>query len=179
MRDGTVAEQRIARDERYEPLHDLVDRWQRSNAFYKKLFGVGIRSYQGPTAPTLAIGPTVEFLMFTGGGGAAALRPAPPPRPASINHSCMNMDNFNVEQVQKALESFGIKPRAGTGPAGPMQHYISMRMENRGGAKEGTPELYFTIRTACWSRFRMWATAAAAASSAIAADRTSRGAVRI
>ena len=25
-----------------------------------------------------------------------------------------------------------------------MRHYISMRMENRGGAKEGTPELYFT-----------------------------------
>jgi hypothetical protein len=25
-----------------------------------------------------------------------------------------------------------------------MQHYVSMRMENRGGAKEGTPELYFT-----------------------------------
>ena len=38
----------------------------------------------------------------------------------------------------------GIKPRQGNGPAGPMQHYVSMRMENRGGAKEGTPELYFT-----------------------------------
>ena len=25
-----------------------------------------------------------------------------------------------------------------------MRYYISMRMENRGGAKEGTPELYFT-----------------------------------
>jgi len=122
----------------------------RSNQFYKELFGFGIRSYQGPTAPTLAIGPTVEFLMFTGGGGAARGRagaapaaPAPPPRPASINHSCMNMDGFNVEQVQKALESVGIKPREGNTP-GPMQHYISLRMENRGGAKEGTPELYFT-----------------------------------
>ena len=26
----------------------------------------------------------------------------------------------------------------------PMRHYISMRMENRGGFKDGTPELYFT-----------------------------------
>ena len=46
----------------------------RSNQFYKDLFGIGFRSYQGPTAPTLAIGPTVEFIMFTGGrpgrGGA-------------------------------------------------------------------------------------------------------------
>ena len=75
-------------------------------------------------------------------GGAPAARP--PPRPAGINHSCMTMENFNVEHIQKALESVGIKPRAANGPAGPMQHYISLRMENRGGAKEGTPELYFT-----------------------------------
>jgi len=47
--------------------------------------------------------------------------------------------------VIKTLESYGIKPREGqTGPVGPMRHYISMRMENRGGAQEGTPELYFT-----------------------------------
>jgi hypothetical protein len=47
--------------------------------------------------------------------------------------------------VIKALESYGIKEReSAQGPVGPMRHYISMRMENRGGAKEGTPELYFT-----------------------------------
>lgn len=118
----------------------------RSNKFYQDLFGVGIRSYQGPTSPTLAIGPTVQFVMFTGGGGGArAGAPPAPPRPASINHVSFNMRNFNVETVQKALESVGIKPREGTGgPVPPMRHYISMRMENRGGAKEGTPELYFT-----------------------------------
>jgi len=45
----------------------------------------------------------------------------------------------------KALESYGLEPRAaGPGPAGPMRHYVSMRMENRGGAPGGTPELYFT-----------------------------------
>jgi catechol 2,3-dioxygenase-like lactoylglutathione lyase family enzyme len=114
----------------------------RSNKFYQDLFGVGIRSYQGPTAPTLAIGPTVEFLMFTGGG---APRGNAAPRPASINHVCLNMSAFNPDQVIKALESYGIKEReSAQGPVGPMRHYISMRMENRGGAKEGTPELYFT-----------------------------------
>jgi hypothetical protein len=57
----------------------------------------------------------------------------------------MNMDGFSPEAVIKALESYGIKPRGtAQGPAGPLVHYISMRMENRGGAKEGTPELYFT-----------------------------------
>jgi len=114
---------------------------QRSNDFYKQLFGFSIRSYQGPTAPTLAVGPTVEFLMFTGG---AAGRGATP-RPASINHFCMNLEGFNADAIIKTLESYGIKPRESqTGPVGPMRHYISMRMENRGGAKEGTPELYFT-----------------------------------
>jgi catechol 2,3-dioxygenase-like lactoylglutathione lyase family enzyme len=119
---------------------------QRSNKFYKDVFGTPIRSYQGPTAPTMAIGPGVQFIMFTGGGAPArAGAPPAPPRPASINHVCLNLENFNPDQVIKALESYGIKPRESqTGPVPPMRHYISMRMENRGGAKEGTPELYFT-----------------------------------
>jgi catechol 2,3-dioxygenase-like lactoylglutathione lyase family enzyme len=113
----------------------------RSNAFYRDLFGLSIRSYQGPTAPTLAVGPTVQFLMFTGGGAA----PAAPPRPASINHGCFSLDAFKPDEVVKSLESYGLKPREGTtGPAGPLRHYVSMRMENRGGAPGGTPELYFT-----------------------------------
>lgn len=118
---------------------------QRSNAFYQDLFGLSIRSYQGPTAPTLAVG-TVGFLMFTGGGGGArGGAPAAPPRPASINHGCFSMDAFKPDEVTKALESYGLKPReAATGPVGPLRHYISMRMENRGGAPGGTPELYFT-----------------------------------
>jgi catechol 2,3-dioxygenase-like lactoylglutathione lyase family enzyme len=117
----------------------------RSNKFYQDLFGLSIRSFQGPTAPTLAVGPTVQFLMFTGGGAARGAAPAAPPRPASINHGCFSLDGFKTDAVIKSLESFGIKPREGTtGPVGPLRHYISMRMENRGGAPEGTPELYFT-----------------------------------
>lgn len=118
---------------------------QRSNAFYRQLFGMGYRSYQGPTAPTLAIGPGVAFLMFTGGGAGRAGAGAAPPRPASINHLCMNLEKFDSDRILKTLDSYGIKPRESqTGPAGPMRSYVSMRMENRGGAKEGTPELYFT-----------------------------------
>ena len=119
---------------------------QRSNTFYQDLFGLSIRSYQGPTAPTLAIGPTVQFVMFTSGGAAPrGGGPPAPPRPASINHGCFSLDGFKAETIVKSLESFGMKPREGaTGAAGPMRHYISMRMENRGGAPEGTPELYFT-----------------------------------
>jgi len=119
----------------------------RSNKFYQDLFGLSIRSYQGPTAPTLAVGPDVQFVMFAGGGGGArggGATPAPA-RQASINHLCMNMRSFSPDPILKTLETFGIKPReSAQGPAGPMRSYVSMRMENRGGAKEGTPELYFT-----------------------------------
>jgi len=116
---------------------------QRSNAFYRELFGLSIRSYQGPTAPTLAIGPTVQFVMFTGGGPARA--GGPPARPPAIDHVCMNMEGFDSDRILKTLESYGIKPRGSApGPVGPMTSYVSMRMENRGGAKDGTPELYFT-----------------------------------
>jgi catechol 2,3-dioxygenase-like lactoylglutathione lyase family enzyme len=114
----------------------------RSNTFYQDLFGLSIRSYQGPTAPALAIGPTVAFLMFAGGGPA---RGGGASRPASINHACMSLDGFNPDQVLKTLETYGVTPRGdAAGPAGPLKSYVTMRMENRGGAPGGTPELYFT-----------------------------------
>ena len=114
----------------------------RANQFYRDLFGFSIRSYQGPTAPTLAVGPTTQFLMFTGGGGGRA---GGPPRAASINHACFGLDRFQPDDIVKTLERFGLSARAGgPGPAGPLRHYITMRMENRGGAPGGTPELYFT-----------------------------------
>lgn len=54
------------------------------------------------------------------------------------------MENFDPDKVMKTLADFGIRQREGRGPAGPLKSYVSMRMENRGGAKDGTPELYFT-----------------------------------
>jgi catechol 2,3-dioxygenase-like lactoylglutathione lyase family enzyme len=114
----------------------------RSNAFYQDLFGLRIQAHQGPTAPVLGVG-GVQFLMFTGGGGRGTGNAAP--RAAAINHLCMSMAGFKPDAVIKALERYGIKPRGtAQGAPPPLVHYISMRMENRGGAKEGTPELYLT-----------------------------------
>ena len=112
---------------------------ERSRKFYQELFGFRIQAYQGPGSPVFNVGKGGQFLVWGGGGvGAAGRR-------AGINHFCMTMDNFNPEKVIKTLESYGIKPRGNAqGAPGPLVHYISMRMENRGGAKEGTPELYFT-----------------------------------
>lgn len=120
----------------------------RANKFFQDTFGLKVQSYQGPTAPSLGVGGAtgVEFLMFAGAGGrgrgagTAAGAAAPT---GSINHLCWSMDNFQTDAVIKALESFGVKARVGNQTT-PLVHYISMRMENRGGAKEGTAEMYFT-----------------------------------
>ena len=107
----------------------------RSNKFYQELFGFKVQAYQGPTAPLMGIGAGVQFFMFAGAAG----------RPTGINHVCFTMENFNPDEVIKKLESYGIKPRGNAqGTPGPLVHYINLRMENRGGAKDGTPELYFT-----------------------------------
>jgi len=55
------------------------------------------------------------------------------------------MENFNPDNVLKTLTSYGLTPRENPqGAAGPLKHYVTLRMENRGGAPGGTPELYFT-----------------------------------
>jgi catechol 2,3-dioxygenase-like lactoylglutathione lyase family enzyme len=80
-----------------------------------------------------------------GAGGAAAAaggRGAAPADPR-IDHACMSLDNFVPETVTKALIDYGLKQGARTD--GALVTYISLRMENRGGAPvTGTPELYFT-----------------------------------
>jgi len=108
-----------------------------SNAFYRRTFGLDIQAYQA-ASPLLGVGPGPDFLMFIAaggrGGGAAAAR---------VNHACFTLPGFDVERIQAALEANGIRPRP-DGEAGPLLHWVSMRMPNRGGAPEGTPELYFS-----------------------------------
>jgi catechol 2,3-dioxygenase-like lactoylglutathione lyase family enzyme len=115
----------------------------RSNTFYRELFGLPIRSQQG-AALGLGVGPGTAFVMFAGGGGGRGGANAAP-RPASVNHVCMNTEKFNPDDVLRILASFGITARENAqGPVGPLKSYVTLRMENRGGAPGGTPELYFT-----------------------------------
>ena len=100
-----------------------------TNAFYMQTFGTDIQAYQA-ASPLMGVGPGVHFLMFIGSGNG----------PARINHACLSLENFDVEFVQSALEEHDITP----GRGGALNHWISMRMPNRGGAPEGTPELYFS-----------------------------------
>ena len=109
----------------------------RSREFYRGVFGMRIQAYQG-ASPILAVGPGPQFLALGGGGANGGGTPG-------IAHACLTMEGFSPDKVLKILADFGIKPRGeARGPASPMVSYVSMRMEDRGGAKGGTPELYFT-----------------------------------
>jgi len=108
---------------------------QRSTGFYQRLFGLPIDTYQG-ALPVLRVGAGHQFL---------ALGRAADPQGAMIHHACLTVDDFDLDRILGLLEDYGVTPRGdGPGPVGPLQSYITMRMENRGGAPGGTPELYFT-----------------------------------
>lgn len=108
-----------------------------ANVFYQNFFGLDIQSYQGPTSPVTGIGDGKQFVMYAGPfpGGESA--------PANIHHGCFNMEGFDVDEILARLTDYGITDR-GENQIGPMMHYISLRMPERGGAEGGTPELYFT-----------------------------------
>jgi catechol 2,3-dioxygenase-like lactoylglutathione lyase family enzyme len=112
----------------------------RAQRFYQELFGLFVQAHQGPAAPVFGVGAGPQFLMLTGGAGRGAA-----PSTGAINHGCFFIEKFNPDEVLRGLTDYGLKPReTPNGPAGPLQHYITLRMPNRGGAPEGTPELYFT-----------------------------------
>jgi catechol 2,3-dioxygenase-like lactoylglutathione lyase family enzyme len=122
-------------------VHDLshmtlnVSDQARSIAFYQALFQMPVQAHQGPS-PILAVGSGPQFLALSGRGGPRTLGPA---------HACLLMDGFNVDKVLKALADVGVKPRGdATGPVSPLTSYVRMRGEEAGGAKGGTPELYFS-----------------------------------
>jgi len=111
---------------------------RRSTAFYQQLFGMRIQAYQG-AIPVLAIGQGREFL-FVSPGGANAM-----PGVFNIDHACLTIDGFQPDKVLKALGTMGVKPRGNAAaPAPPLVSWVRMRGEDAGGAKGGTPELYFT-----------------------------------
>ena len=111
-----------------------------ANLFYQETFGLSVQAYQGPGSPVTGIGDGRQFVMYAGGGGRGGAATA-----ASIHHGSFNMRDFNVERVLATLTDYGLTARGdGVAQAGPMMHYVSLRMPPRGGAEGGTPELYFT-----------------------------------
>ena len=107
-----------------------------ANRFYQETFKLSVQAHQGPRAPVVGIGDGHQFVMYAGPSRDHAT-------PAIINHGCFNMRDFNVKRVLGELTKYGLTAR-GDRRTGPLMHYVSLRMPNRGGAVGGTPELYFT-----------------------------------
>ncbi len=110
-----------------------------SNRFYQEVFGLQVQAYQGEGSPILGVGDGGQFLMFVGGS-----EPGEPESPGRIDHACFTMDDFDVESVRGILSDYGLSARPEDTEAQPLQHWVSMRMPDRGGAPGGTPELYFS-----------------------------------
>ena len=109
-----------------------------ASSWWQQHFGLAPQAYQGPTSPVHGVGEGAQFLMFAGPfpGGESA--------PANLHHASFNLKgDFSEEGVLAKLSSHGLTPR-GENPLGPMMHYVSRRMPERGGAEGGTPEVYFT-----------------------------------
>ncbi|MEQ8956091.1 MAG: VOC family protein [Gammaproteobacteria bacterium] len=106
----------------------------RSQQFYQGLFGMPIDTYQG-NMPTLRIGSGREFLAL----------PQVAPMAGRIHHASLNVADFDVDRLFGILQGYGLTVLGEAGGAsGPLQTYVTMRGADRGGAPEGTPELYFT-----------------------------------
>ena len=123
-------------------LHDLnhftvfLNDGAEANRFYQDAFGLSVQTYQGPQAPVTGIGDGYQFVMYAGPSRDELT-------PANIHHGCFNMYDFDVERILAELTQYGLSAR-GDAPVGPLMHYVSLRMPERGGAEGGTPEVYFT-----------------------------------
>jgi catechol 2,3-dioxygenase-like lactoylglutathione lyase family enzyme len=105
---------------------------KRSLRFYQRVFGLPIVAVQGST-PILRVGAGPGFIAL---GGTGTQKPG-------INHVCITIENFDADRTMKILAEAGIK-RAEAANAGPLTARVRIRGPEAGGAKEGTPELYFT-----------------------------------
>lgn len=108
-----------------------------ANRYYQNTFGLKVQAYQGQQSPVTGIGDGRQFVMYAGGGGRGG------PTPANIHHGSFNIHGFDLDGVRGTLTDFGLATQE-RNATGPLQHYVSLRMPNRGGADGGTPELYFT-----------------------------------
>ena len=108
-----------------------------ANEYYQQAFDLDVQAYQGPGSPVTGIGDGYQFVMYAGPF------PGQGQTPANIHHACFNMHDFDESDILTKLTDFGLTAR-GDRQTGPLMHYVSRRMPERGGAEGGTPEIYFT-----------------------------------
>ena len=103
-----------------DPSHSL--RW------FQGIFGFPVVARQGDTT-ILRIGQGPEYLAIHG----------KPDKNPGYTHFGFSIDGFNVDEFAANLREIGLAPSAFPGP---MQFTIRNRGTERGGAPEGTPEIF-------------------------------------
>ncbi|MEX0737774.1 MAG: VOC family protein [Pseudohongiella sp.] len=116
----------------------FVANYQLTNEFYRNLFGLENQAFQG-MFPLLGLTDGRQFMMFVGGTAEGE-----PTQPGRIDHASLNIENFTEESVLELLTEYGLSARPEGEAAEPLQHWVSRRMPERGGAPGGTPEVYFS-----------------------------------
>lgn len=115
----------------------FVHNYERTNDFYRRIFGFENKAFQA-NFPLLDLGGT-QFLMFVGGTQSGE-----PTQVGRLDHASFNMENFSVESTLEILSQYGLTARPEGEPVQPLQHWVTLRMPERGGAPGGTPEVYFS-----------------------------------
>lgn len=113
-----------------------VSDMQRSIDFYQGLFGMPIQARQGANV-LLRIGDGPQFLL---------LQPAGTNPPAIEPRLGFTVDNFNADRIVSQLAQHGVTAADPATPGlagGAMRVRVSRRGADAGGAREGTPELFF------------------------------------
>lgn len=115
-----------------------VSNFELTNEFYRNLFGLENQAFQG-MFPLLGLTDGRQFMMFVGG-----TQEGEPSQPGRIDHVSFNIENFTEESVLERLTEYGLTARPEGAQLRPLQHWVSRRMPERGGAPGGTPEVYFS-----------------------------------
>ncbi len=103
-----------------------------------RIFGLTYQANQGPTLPIVGVGDGKQFLMNLGRPQEETLA-----NPVRVDHVSLAISDFDVDEILAALTAYGLSARK-TGETNPLEHWVSMRMPNRGGVNGGTPEVYFS-----------------------------------
>src|SRR5262245_51866800 len=107
---------------------------QKSVDFYQALFGMPIQAKQGSTV-ILRIGSGPQFFSLSPASGA----------PSIVANLGLGIDNFNPDKVIETLLQHGITKAADSDPGlsgGALKVRLSRRGPDKGGAANGTPELF-------------------------------------
>ena len=68
----------------------------------------------------MGVGDGIQFLMFVGGSAEG-----PPANPGRIDHVCLSIEDFSVDEILSKLNSYGLSARVSASDTAPLVHWAS------------------------------------------------------